>query len=202
MPSIMIPPREAKRASLSIRLFEWLSVRNRRPDLARLRAIVSPNPSVRLLDIGGGAGGATERFASGCGRIVVVEPDGRKTRFGRRQWPSTHFVRGRGESLPFEDRSFDRVTSVVAFHHVDDQRTVLREMYRVLTPGGQVAVLEMPPAKAPGALGRCLGGLRHRGEMVFLEPAELVTKLEEAGFRNAVAEAGARSYIVRAVRGT
>jgi demethylmenaquinone methyltransferase/2-methoxy-6-polyprenyl-1,4-benzoquinol methylase len=44
--------------------------------------------------------------------------------------------------LPFEDDSFDYVTIGFGLRNVPDYSTVLREMYRVTKPGGQVVCLE------------------------------------------------------------
>ena len=192
--------REAGFTSVLIRLMEWLSVRKRKPDLARLRDIVSPSPGIRLLDVGGGAGAATEQFASGCGVIVVLEPDARKVALGRIRRHSMRFEQGRGEAMPFADATFDRVVAVVAFHHMEDQRRVLREMYRVLRPGGRVAFLELPPSKAPGWLGRWIGGHRHGAAMTFLRADELKENLESAGFQQATWESGVRCYLMTATK--
>jgi len=47
------------------------------------------------------------------------------------------------ESMPFEDRHFDIVMSVIAFHHFPDGGAALREMRRVLTDGGRVFICDM-----------------------------------------------------------
>ena len=46
------------------------------------------------------------------------------------------YLSGRGEALPFEDRSFDLVCCCDVFEHVEDLDAVLREIGRVLKPGG------------------------------------------------------------------
>src|SRR5947209_10152703 len=107
--------------SLSIRIREFLSVRRRAADLRMLKDLVVPSRDVRLLDVGGGAGAATERFAAGCREIVVLEPDPRKVALGRKLRPAIRFEPGRAEALPFPDRSFDRVIAVVPFHQLEDQ---------------------------------------------------------------------------------
>lgn len=192
--------REAGFTSVSTRLVEWLSVRKRIPDLARLRDIVSPSPGIRLLDVGGGAGAATEQFASGCGVIVVLEPDARKVTLGRTRRPSIRFEQGRGAVIPFGDGSFDWVVAVVAFHHMEDQRRVLREMYRVLRPGGRVAFLELPPSEGPGGFRRWIGSHRHGAQMTFLGANELKAHLESAGFQEATWESGVRCYLTTATK--
>jgi ubiquinone/menaquinone biosynthesis C-methylase UbiE len=178
---------------------EWLSARKRYADLLRLREIVSPSPRLSLLDVGGGTGAATERYASGCGHITILEPDARKVALGRRRRPTIRFQEGHGESIPFPNASFDRVVTVVAFHHMEDQAKVLGEMRRVLRPDGRLTILELPPTLAPGRFGRWIGGLRHGGSMTFLEPAELKAKLEAAGFEEIRQESGVRSYLTTAI---
>ncbi|MBU0732493.1 class I SAM-dependent methyltransferase [Patescibacteria group bacterium] len=47
------------------------------------------------------------------------------------------FVRAQAYALPFADNSFDVVVSHAFLHHVDDLRLTLKEIYRVLKPGGK-----------------------------------------------------------------
>ena len=49
------------------------------------------------------------------------------------------------EALPYEDQSFDVVTSRFAFHHFADPKPVLSEMTRVCRPGGHVLVVDIVP---------------------------------------------------------
>jgi SAM-dependent methyltransferase len=184
--------------SLAVRLQEWLSVRKRARDLVTLRSLLNPSPELRLLDVGGGAGAATERFASGCGEIVVVEPDPRKIALGRKLRPKLRFVEGHAEALPFPDASFDRVVSVVAFHHMKDQEQALTEMRRVLRPSGLLVVVEMDKARGPGCIGHWLARLRHAERLHFLDPTELAAKMTAQGFRSVTAQKGALCYFVLA----
>jgi len=191
---------EDELVSLAVRVQEWMSVRKRAQDLVTLRGLVGPSSEVRLLDIGGGAGAATERFATGCGEIVVLEPDRRKVVLGRTLRPTIRFEEGHAESLPFPDGSFDRVVSVVAFHHIEDQDKALAEMRRVLRPDGRLVVVEMAKSHAPGTVARSLGGLRHSEHLTFLDPVELAATMMAHGFRTTSAQEGERSYFVRASR--
>lgn len=54
--------------------------------------------------------------------------------------PAIEWREGVAESLPFPDRSFQAVVSQFALMFFTDRRQVLREMLRVLTPGGRLAV--------------------------------------------------------------
>lgn len=180
----------------AIRVAEWLSVRNRAADLDALRDLVAPAAALRLLDVGGGAGAATERFASGCGDVVVLEPDTRKVALGRRLRPAIRFEAGRAEVLPFPDRSFDRVVSVVAFHHMEDQEKALQELRRVLRPSGRIVFFELPRSRAPGRFMSWVAGFRHSGHMSFVDPLDLKADLEAHGFRDVAVRSGVRGYFV------
>jgi demethylmenaquinone methyltransferase/2-methoxy-6-polyprenyl-1,4-benzoquinol methylase len=61
---------------------------------------------------------------------------------------------GRAEALPFADASFDALTVTYLLRYVDDPAATLRELARVVRPGGTVAMLEfgVPPAEAVRAL--------------------------------------------------
>jgi demethylmenaquinone methyltransferase/2-methoxy-6-polyprenyl-1,4-benzoquinol methylase len=51
-------------------------------------------------------------------------------------------VEGRGEQLPFADETFDALTFTYLLRYVDDPQATLRELARVVKPGGVVANLE------------------------------------------------------------
>src|SRR5699024_5752393 len=52
------------------------------------------------------------------------------------------FVHGNAMELPFDDHSFDYVTIGFGLRNVPDYMTTLKEMHRVLKPGGKVVCLE------------------------------------------------------------
>lgn len=52
------------------------------------------------------------------------------------------FLYGDSEHLPFEDGSFDIVTCANSFHHYPHQQAVVREMRRVLRPGGRLMIID------------------------------------------------------------
>lgn len=63
-------------------------------------------------------------------------------------------VRGEAESLPFADREFDHLSFTYLLRYVDDPGVTLRELARVVRPGGRVASLEfmLPPNPVARAL--------------------------------------------------
>src|SRR6266545_1513068 len=65
-------------------------------------------------------------------------------------------VRGEAESLPFADGEFDHLTFTYLLRYVDDPAATLRELARVVKPGGRIASLEfmLPPNPVARALWR------------------------------------------------
>jgi len=61
----------------------------------------------------------------------------------RRKEPAIEWVRGDVLALPFDDASFDAVTVGFGVRNVDDLAAGLRELRRVLRPGGRVGILEI-----------------------------------------------------------
>ena len=61
---------------------------------------------------------------------------------------------GEAERLPFADGEFDALTFTYLLRYVDDPRATLRELVRVVRPGGRVATLEFGvPARRAAARG-------------------------------------------------
>lgn len=64
---------------------------------------------------------------------------------GVRVGGAVRFAAYDGHRLPLDDNSVDRVVCFDAFHHVKDQTSTLKELARVLKPGGRVAMVEPGP---------------------------------------------------------
>jgi ubiquinone/menaquinone biosynthesis C-methylase UbiE len=54
---------------------------------------------------------------------------------------------GMAEYLPYEDSIFDYIVSTYAFHHFTDKELTIKEMKRVLAPGGLIRIFNMAPEK-------------------------------------------------------
>jgi ubiquinone/menaquinone biosynthesis C-methylase UbiE len=80
------------------------------------------------------------------GRTVVgIDLSAAMLSRARAKAPSARLMRGRAESLPFRDASFDRVYCVNALHHFSDRAAFFAEARRVLKPGGGVLTIAKDP---------------------------------------------------------
>lgn len=108
------------------------------PLCQRLRADRKPTPlpdqSIRILDIGCGTGANLE-LLSQFGEAEGVDVSADALAFCHERG-LRNVRQGAAEHLPWEDGSFDLVTGLDVVEHLDDDIAGLREMRRVLRPGG------------------------------------------------------------------
>jgi ubiquinone/menaquinone biosynthesis C-methylase UbiE len=93
-----------------------------------------------LLDIGCGTGLFVEKYIRHGGKAAGLDISRKMVEQARRRCPGCEFTVGNGENLPFCDHSFDSVSSLLVFSYVKQPESMLREAYRVLRPGGAVAI--------------------------------------------------------------
>jgi SAM-dependent methyltransferase len=101
-----------------------------------------------VLDAGCGVGYGAEVLAAAARRVVGVDVDADAIAYARRRYaaPNVDFVEADLLALGFRDASFDVVCSFETVEHVADRVRYLKEMRRVLRPGG-VFVLSTPHAR-------------------------------------------------------
>jgi ubiquinone/menaquinone biosynthesis C-methylase UbiE len=99
-----------------------------------------------VLEIGAGTGANLEHYGGEVESLVFTEPEPamlrRLQKKAREQAPLAKILRAPAEDLPFEDDSFDTVVSTLVLCGVEDQARSLREIRRVLRPGGRLLFLE------------------------------------------------------------
>ena len=105
---------------------------------------IEARPDDRVIDVacGTGAVAAELRRRYGC-HVVGVDQSGDMLAVARsRVDEEVELVKARAEALPFEDASFDALTFTYLLRYVDDSAATLRELARVVRPGGRIAMLE------------------------------------------------------------
>jgi ubiquinone/menaquinone biosynthesis C-methylase UbiE len=126
-------------------------------ELELVIAFAGPSGTERALDVGAGAGHTALALAPHVESVVVTDPvDGMlvaaRRVFAEAGLTNAEFVIAVAERLPFADASFDIVTTRLAAHHFDDVPGAMREIARVLRPGGRFIFIDtMAPADATAA---------------------------------------------------
>lgn len=163
-----------------------------------LAAAADLQPGERVLDVACGTGvaalAAVERVGP-TGRVTGLDANGDMLAVARRKSAQVQWREGRAEALPFADASFDAVLSQFGLMFFEDRAAALREVLRVLRPGGRLAVavwgaLESSAGyKALGDLVRCLFGDRVAqafcAPFALGDPERLLALCAEAGIRDA-----------------
>jgi ubiquinone/menaquinone biosynthesis C-methylase UbiE len=116
----------------------------------RLVSAANLQPDQRVLDLGCGTGTLSLRVKRACpgAEVSGVDADPRMLRAAvakaKRAGLEVAFTRGFAESLPYPDGTFDRVVSSLFFHHLSptQKACALREVARVLAPGGELHVAD------------------------------------------------------------
>ena len=111
----------------------------------------------RILDVAAGTGLVSRALAGSRpdARIIALDPSEAMLSVGATQNASAgldariHPVLGHAESLPFPDATFDAVTFTYLLRYVDDPPATVRELARVLRPGGILASLEFHVPDGP-----------------------------------------------------
>lgn len=170
---------------------------------------IAPRPGMSLLDLAGGTGDIAFRFAeAGGGPVVVCDLTEAMLRVGRMRaidrghLSGIEWVVGNAETLPLSSRTLDVATIAFGLRNVTRIDVALREVARVLKPGGRFFCLEFSHVVLPllreaydlysfqvlPRLGRFVAGdedsYRYLVESIrrFPSQSELAARIEAAGF--------------------
>lgn len=148
-------------------------------------AALDPGPDDRLLDVGCGGGVllrdalATGATAAGVDHSYEMVRLARETNAEAVVGGRLEVVQADAASLPFPDESFTKVSMVIVLLFLPDPVAALREVHRVLRPGGRLALCTIPP-ELKGHPYASPEPLASRGH--FYSDAELAALAREAGF--------------------
>ncbi|MEO6944700.1 MAG: bifunctional demethylmenaquinone methyltransferase/2-methoxy-6-polyprenyl-1,4-benzoquinol methylase UbiE [Lacisediminihabitans sp.] len=111
---------------------------------------VAPKVGERILDVAAGTGTSSAALAKSGARVVAADFSAGMIEVGRHKHPDLEFVQADAMKLPFKASEFDVVTISFGLRNIADPKKALREMYRVLKPGGRLVVCEF--SKPPVAI--------------------------------------------------
>jgi demethylmenaquinone methyltransferase/2-methoxy-6-polyprenyl-1,4-benzoquinol methylase len=119
---------------------------------------IDPRPDQRILDVATGTGMvAFELVQRGAREVIGLDQSeamlaGARARLAKAPALADRvsFIRGQAESLPFADAEFDALTFTYLLRYVDDRAATMRELARVVKPGGRIGMIEFGvPGSAP-----------------------------------------------------
>jgi ubiquinone/menaquinone biosynthesis C-methylase UbiE len=114
--------------------------------LRDLRGSMLAEAAGDVLEIGGGTGANLPHYGPAVRSLTITEPEPpmlkRLQKHVHEHAPQAKVLRAPAEDLPFDDDSFDTVVSTLVLCGVDDQPRSLREIRRVLRPGGTLIFIE------------------------------------------------------------
>lgn len=113
-------------------------------------ALMGLRPGERVLDLGCGAGWASQLLAKAVsggerpGQVIGLDVSDEMIRHARanaKEYDNAMFVVGSAEQVPWEENFFDKVLSVESFYYYGDQDRALDELFRVIAPKGELYIL-------------------------------------------------------------
>jgi ubiquinone/menaquinone biosynthesis C-methylase UbiE len=134
-------------------LINW-SMRQR--NLTAYRSRIVPAAEGRVLEIGIGSGLNLPFYSRNVAHVVGLEPSPRLLAVARRVentgCGSVEFIEGSAEAIPLNDASVDTVVTTWTLCSIPDVPRALRDMRRVLRPGGHLLFVEHGRAPDPNVM--------------------------------------------------
>jgi demethylmenaquinone methyltransferase/2-methoxy-6-polyprenyl-1,4-benzoquinol methylase len=111
---------------------------------------VDPRPGQRLLDVATGTGMVAAALLDRGATVVGLDQSEDMLGVAReRLGDRATLVRGEAERLPFADGEFDALTFTYLLRYVDDRAATMRELVRVVKPGGRIGMVEFGVPRSP-----------------------------------------------------
>ena len=166
---------------------------------------VNPKAGQTILDLAAGTGSSSIVFKLQGVKVIASDFSEGMLAVGRKRHPELEFVYADATALPFKNESVDAVTISFGLRNVVNPQKAIKEMLRVLKPGGVVVICEFSHVNAPivgalyrwylrnvlpilsKALAKNKGAYDYLAESIAAWPKQevLVDWLSDAGFTNA-----------------
>ena len=141
------------RASLFAATYDRQMAKTEEAGLRAMRQRLLADAAGQVLEIGAGTGANLPWYGSAVESLTLTEPLVPVVRRLERrvgdQGAAAKVLRAPAENLPFDAETFDVAVSTLVLCGVDDQPQALRELHRVLRPGGRLLFLEHVRAGDP-----------------------------------------------------
>jgi len=146
-------------------------------------ALLRLMPPLTIADLGAGDGAFALLLAQRATQVIAVDSSAKMLEFGREQAArhgidNVEFRLGDMEEPPIEDAAVDLVFFSQSLHHALHAERAVQEAWRILRPGGRIAILDLARHRFEEA--REL----YADERLGFSEAELMELLEKAGFRS------------------
>ncbi|HLI61461.1 MAG TPA: class I SAM-dependent methyltransferase [Solirubrobacteraceae bacterium] len=117
---------------------------------------IDPRPGMRILDVATGTGMVAFALAARGADVVGLDQSEAMLGAARERLqrtlalaPRLSFLVGEAESLPFSDGEFDALSFTYLLRYVDDRAATMRELARVVKPGGRIGMVEFGVPRDP-----------------------------------------------------
>lgn len=135
-------------------------LKERNFEAEHLLKVVAPRGSERAIDVACGPGTLARVFSPHVLSIIGFDLTPAMLARARKEAASLGLknfiaIRGNALSMPFPDRSFDLAVTSYSIHHIPDGAAAIREIARILKPGGKFGLLDMVVSENPAAGKAC-----------------------------------------------
>jgi len=165
--------------------------------LKQLMERIEPAAGDKLLDLGGGTGQLLDYLPENVKVTLVDSSEEMLVRAKRKERKQkVKYINARGDNLPLPDDTFDYIVVADALHHFTKVDETIRELKRVLKPGGKLYIMEFDPETL---LTRFISGAESlAGEPAnFYSPEELSKLVTEIGLNPEIDGISKSLYILQ-----
>jgi len=147
-------------------------------------------PGIKALEIGSGPGHVADMLAQAGASVSGVDFSEKMVQVARARYPGITFEQADAEQLPFGVDSFDAVVANFVVHHLARPETALREVSRVLRPGGRFAFAVWGNPEEQSSIGAFFGAVMAHHDLDELPHGPLFGVTERSVYEPLLTQAG------------